>query len=466
MTLTAAEQFGIELINRARLDPLGEARRYGISLNDDLAAGTISGTPKQVLAPNSVVALAAERHANWILSTDNFSHTGAGGSDPGQRITAAGYKFSGTWSWGENLAYSSLGGSLNANSVIASHHSALFHSAGHRENILRDSYREIGYSQQIGNFQGSNGSVVAENFASRSADKFVTGVAYDDRNNNNFYSIGEGDGGIRIAQTGGAAVKTAAAGGYGLRVESGSSVSVELGSAGSIAKLFVNTNAGNVKVDLVNGDELWIAGHARLVSGINDATLLGVANYNLTGSRSGDALTGNAGNNRIGGGTGSDTILGNAGKDALYGSTGNDLLNSGTGNDLARGGSGNDRVLGAGGNDRLFGDTGRDYLSGGSGNDTIAGGRGLDKLYGGTGTDHFDFNKGDGYDILYDMKAGQRDVLELDHTLWSGNLTARQVVEKFAIDKASGIVLDFGADAIAVLHVTDHRALAAMIDIV
>ena len=41
MALTAAEQYLLELINRARLDPQAEADRYGVGLNSGLAGGRI-----------------------------------------------------------------------------------------------------------------------------------------------------------------------------------------------------------------------------------------------------------------------------------------------------------------------------------------------------------------------------------------------------------------------------------------
>lgn len=53
MTLSAAEQYAIELINRARLDPAAEALRYGVALNAGLSAGTISNDALYVLAPNT-----------------------------------------------------------------------------------------------------------------------------------------------------------------------------------------------------------------------------------------------------------------------------------------------------------------------------------------------------------------------------------------------------------------------------
>src|SRR5215218_4418291 len=47
---------------------------------------------------------AAQNHSMWMDQTDTFSHTGAGGSSPGDRIAAAGYSANG---WAENIAYTS-----------------------------------------------------------------------------------------------------------------------------------------------------------------------------------------------------------------------------------------------------------------------------------------------------------------------------------------------------------------------
>ena len=57
--LTAREQLMLELINRARMDPAGEAKRYGISLNEGPPSTTISSAAKQVLAGNDQLAKAA-----------------------------------------------------------------------------------------------------------------------------------------------------------------------------------------------------------------------------------------------------------------------------------------------------------------------------------------------------------------------------------------------------------------------
>lgn len=90
MALTAAEQYLLELINRARLDPAAEARRLGLNLNDNLAPGSIDASAKQVLAPNALLETAATAHSKWMLAADVFSHNGSNGSTPASRVTATG----------------------------------------------------------------------------------------------------------------------------------------------------------------------------------------------------------------------------------------------------------------------------------------------------------------------------------------------------------------------------------------
>src|SRR5262245_1297971 len=134
--LTAHEQLLLELINRARMDPAGEAQRYGIDLNQDLPAGTLNATPKQVLAPNSNLATAAQNHSQWMLDTDTFSHTGSGGSSPGDRMQSAGYSFTGQWHWGENISWRGSTGTLNLKNNIYLPHGGLFQRGANLEDIL------------------------------------------------------------------------------------------------------------------------------------------------------------------------------------------------------------------------------------------------------------------------------------------------------------------------------------------
>jgi hypothetical protein len=325
MALTAAEQFLLELINRARLDPAAEAARLGQDLNAGLSPGQIGTGAQEVLAHNSLLELAAQRHSTWMIDTDTFSHTGAGGSDPSNRMAAAGYVFAGAWRYGENLAMNGSTGSIDLNTAIIQHYEGLFHSDHHRANTLNAGFREIGLAQVEGRFaQGGNtfnAAVLTENFARSGPDMFVTGVAYTDRDNNDFYGIGEGRADIWI-RAGGDQVQTAAAGGYGIGLTAGAAVAVTVGrGAGVLAQLQLDLSTGNGKLDVIADTaghfSLALSASAVLLSGLGDATLLGVGNLDLTGSAGVNHLTGNRGANLLsdGGGAGIDTLRGMGGND-------------------------------------------------------------------------------------------------------------------------------------------------------
>ena len=370
MALTAAEQYELELINRARLDPEAEAARYGISLNDGLAPGTITGDAKQVLAPNERLEAAARAHSEWMLASDVFSHTGAGGSSAGDRMAAAGYGFAGSWGWSENLGLMLTTGAVDLEAAIEEHHGSLFLSASHRTNTLNGKMKEIGIAQVQGQFTQAgvtyNASMLTENFAYSGTPVFVTGVAYHDADGDAFYGIGEGIADIGFWASGGGEV-SAAAGGYSVGVNPSGvvDVSVTRGST-TLATLTMDMSAGNGKLDLVLGaDDVWrleLSASATLVSGVADATLLGVADLSLTGHGGANLLTGNSGNN---------TLAGAGGRDGLSGGDGIDVVFGGRQVDWLDGGAGTDFLLGGSGNDLLIGGDGRDWMSGGGGVDAF-----------------------------------------------------------------------------------------------
>jgi len=429
MALTAAEQYLIELINRARLDPAAEAQRYGVSLNQGLSSGTINTKAKQVLAPNSDLEQAAVGHSNWMLNQDIFSHTGAGGSTAGARMQDAGYQFSGTYTWRENLAWTGTTGSVSLTQAIKDHHEGLYRSSGHRENTFADGTREIGIGQVEGKFayQGTNfnASMLTEKFAASGNSVFVTGVAYRDNDKNDFYSIGEGRSSYWF-QGGGDDDQTTSSGGYALDVGNRNSVTVTVGKGdNALATVEMDVSDGNAKLDLVidkNGSkELYLSGSGDLGQGIADARLLGVANLSLEGSGAGNVLRGNSGNNKIEGKSGADTLKGNGGKDRLFGDGGKDKIDGGGGNDLLEGGDGNDTLNGALGNDRLKGNGGADRLNGGDGKDVLNGAQGDDILTGGAGADRFVFTGG--ADIVKDFK-NNTDTIAIDADLASSKADA------------------------------------------
>jgi Ca2+-binding RTX toxin-like protein len=487
--LTAQEQYLLELVNRARLDPVGEAARYGIGLNDGLASGTISADSKQPLASNQYLATAAQNHSQWMLDTDSFDHTGSGGSSPGDRMRAAGYVFSGGWGWGENIAWRGTTGTLNLTAFVLSQHESLFRSPGHRENLLGDDYQEAGMGVRTGPFRGYNTSMVTTDFAHSGTGQFLTGVAYFDANGDNFYSVGEGRGGLRIdARSSSGALTTlttAAAGGYQGKLASGS-YDITITGSGLSAALGIALAIGseNIKLDVTSPDSLATNVSAALGSNTRGLTLLGIDNVNATGNSLANTITGNKGANQLNGGDGADTVTGGGGNDVIIiraGEAEGDVITDFTGNGAAAGDairfegygsgatftniSGNQwRVTGNGfsetltiagavassdvtfdgttstlpggggggggatsGADTLVGTAAADTIDGLAGNDSITGAAGNDALTGSDGNDTL--VGGDGNDTLTGSLGTDSMLGGLGNDVMSVNVSTDRVVE-------------------------------------
>ncbi len=92
------------------------------------------------LRANARLALAAERHSADMAGRHYFAHVAPSGLDPLARLERIGYVAgSGSWTVGENIAWG--GGPMATPRAIVK---MWMHSAGHRENILRSAFREIG----------------------------------------------------------------------------------------------------------------------------------------------------------------------------------------------------------------------------------------------------------------------------------------------------------------------------------
>ena len=196
---TAQEQYMLELVNRARANPNAEAQRYGISLNQGLAAGTLNNSVKQPLVFNSNLIQSSRVHSRWMLDRDQFSHTGSGGSSAGDRMRQNGYQFTGSWTWGENIAWQGSTGVIDATATISDSHEGLFKSPGHRTNLLSDDFREVGIGSLEGEFDGYNALMTTQNFARSGSSVFLTGFAFTDAvQNDDFYTVGEGLGGLQV----------------------------------------------------------------------------------------------------------------------------------------------------------------------------------------------------------------------------------------------------------------------------
>ncbi len=121
------------------------------------------------LAINNALNESSEDHSQWMLDNDVFDHTGAGGSDPGDRIAATDYKLEGNWRTAENIGWQSERGEPGIADDVADIHESLMNSPGHRANLLNPELKDIGIGIETGDFQGYDGVMITQNFGSTDA---------------------------------------------------------------------------------------------------------------------------------------------------------------------------------------------------------------------------------------------------------------------------------------------------------
>lgn len=302
----AYEQYMLELINIERAKVGAQPLAFDEDLNES-----------------------AEGHSKWMIATDTFSHTGAGGSTPVARMKAAGYEFSGSWAAAENIGWASTRAPAGLQDEVSLLHTNLMNSAGHRANLLNANFREVGIGFEVGQYGSYEGAFVTQNFAVTASKPFLTGVLFDDMDGDLAYDVGEGLGNLLVSAkntTTGVVTSftTTPAGGYALELPSGG-YTVTFSGGGYSATKQVTIGTRNVKLDLVDP----VASIAKTI----------------TGSEAGEGL---------GGTTGNDAIRGLGGNDSLYGGGGTDFLEGGSGNDLLSGGAGMDTLTGGAGADVFF----------------------------------------------------------------------------------------------------------------
>ncbi len=118
------------------------------------------------LTRNALLDAAAIRQSRDMVARQYFAHESPGGTDATDRIRATGYlRGAAAWIVGENLAWGT--GSLATPRGIVT---AWMTSPGHRQNVLRARYREIGLGIVAGNPQDADGggATYATTFGARS----------------------------------------------------------------------------------------------------------------------------------------------------------------------------------------------------------------------------------------------------------------------------------------------------------
>ena len=459
---TAQEQLLVEMINRGRSDPAAEATRYGISLNEGVEPeDLILPGAKQPVAVNLNLTYAAKEHSFWLVDNDTFSHTGAGGSTPHSRMSAAGYGFTGSYASGENIAYRGSTKSIDATAMTAQIHQDLFvdkgyTGRGHRLNLMNGDFREIGTGVYQGVFTSGttsfNAVMATEDFAKSGTNVFLTGVAYTDGIvNDDFYTVGEGVGAytitaVRASDNATFTTTTWTSGGYTLALPPGTyTVTGANGNTlgGPITHQSVVIGTENVKRDF--RPDMVTAPFATLTNGhleVNgtegrEDVKLTLAGGTITVSRNGAIqqfaassvtsiavfLLGDNDTLVVGDGVMGLYCDGGMGNDKLFGGQFNDILTGNGNHDTLYGGPGDDRLNGSGGHDKLFGETGRDILLGDFGYDVLDGGAHVDRLFPGIGQDTCYGQQGD--DLIYSLDnepdtlygASGNDTAEVDDLL-------------------------------------------------
>jgi len=272
------EQYLLELINRARANPAGEESRQGTALNSGLPANTISYAPKQPLAFENHLIVAARQHSADMLARAYFSHVGLNGLSPCARALNAGY----TGSVGENIAVTGTSGTYSASSYQIQAKALfdnLYASVDHREYTFTQTYEEIGLgfevnrsdlfgagwhnaivTEKFGGAQGfggrwtfqcdTDGDGVTETYPYVDQGTFLVGVCYDDINGNQFYDIGEGIPGVTIGIAGGSHYAvSSASGGYAVPIPTSGPVSVTAIGPGIHQTSAFTASDENVKLD-------------------------------------------------------------------------------------------------------------------------------------------------------------------------------------------------------------------------
>lgn len=328
---TDLEQFYLELINDARLDPVGNTARYissytplistdpqiqsalnffGVS-GSSLLSGILALAPTAPVAWNGNLADAARLHNQAMIAADSQSHQLPGEAGLGARITAAGY--TGWRGLGENVyAYSE--------SVIYGHAGFMVDwgngpggiqsPAGHRLNIMDPDWTEVGIGVTLETNPATDvgPQVVTQDFGTRGK-TFLLGVAYSDNDQNEFYSPGEGLAGLTV-RIGSNSAQSVSSGGYSFEITDRSDVSIAFSGAGlsGPASATIANFAENVKADVTNGDTLRISASA-VVDGFSNIVVLSLSGLTISAGAGSQNITGNSGDDTIDGGSNVDTFI-------------------------------------------------------------------------------------------------------------------------------------------------------------
>ncbi|MEO1239294.1 MAG: CAP domain-containing protein [Pseudomonadota bacterium] len=252
--LTDEEQMMVELINRARMDVSEEVARQG----EGLASG-ISPADDTPLAVVPTLSEASRDHSENMDNRQFFDHEDPAGDEPWDRAQDAGHA---NGYVGENIAViASFSTNFDEQARVEALHAGLWESDGHQRNMLRDDWTEIGVGYDYGSYRGNEGGTYVTTKFGDTGETYLTGVVIDDEDGDDFYDMGEGQGGVRITAIDENnpdnvfTTSTWDAGGYTLALPPGTyRVVFEGGDLDAPQEASVTIGNDNVKLDIIEED--------------------------------------------------------------------------------------------------------------------------------------------------------------------------------------------------------------------
>lgn len=254
LSVSAQEQFFVYRLNRARHDPQAYAGEAGLG-------NILSSQPvRPPLAVNNKLFDAAEFKSLEMANNDYFSHTSAvTGVSPNKLVRDFGYELQSNWDDNANFVESLAGGHIYSTAAQAMDALIIDEGVvglGHRKHLLST---PNDFDKEIGIGYAKNSSATYESYwtvhitRSHPDDRFLTGVTFNDANNNNRYDLNEGIGGVQV-KAGDKQTTSNAHGGWSIKVDPGT-YNVTASGGGYTGTSFVRATVGegNVEVDFESG---------------------------------------------------------------------------------------------------------------------------------------------------------------------------------------------------------------------
>lgn len=295
LAVSAAEQLFVYQLNRARANPVAYQQEVGLPVSLAYV------TPRPPLAVNDLLFASAEFKSEEMATHNYFGHQSqVTGVWPNQLVRSRGYPLPSLFVNNANYLESiSYGWAYpGRNPEVATAGAALegliydegINPPGHRNHLLgidawNANFREIGVGHAARSGAINYDYWTIHTGYVSTADVFLTGVAYADRNANRRYDLGEGLGNVTVTAAG-RTTTTNAAGGWSLAVTPGTTYTLTaaggafVGTAGAT----VGVGSANVEVDFLSGRTGAQVNFVDRTTLINNAPVLS-AGVALSGTR-------------------------------------------------------------------------------------------------------------------------------------------------------------------------------------